>query len=70
MATNLKLAFGGGDSKKISFSFPCANVGAPAVQVKILMQAIVANGDIYAEVPLSFSKAEFYVSDVIPIDIG
>ena len=70
MATNLKLAFDGSDGKKISFNFPFAYVGAPASQVKTLMQVIVTNGNIYAEVPQSLSKAEFFVSDVIPIDIS
>ena len=69
MATNLKLVFDGNSGKKISFSFPFADAEAYAAQVKTLMQVIVTNGDIYSEVPQSLSKAEFYVSEVTPIDI-
>ena len=69
MATNLKLVFNGKGGKTVSFNFPFANTGA-AVQVKPLMQVIVANGDIYSEVPQSPSKAEFHVNTIIPIDIG
>ena len=70
MAANLKLAFGGADGKKISFNFPCADVTASAAQVKTLMQMIVANGDIYSEIPQTLTKAEFYVSETTPVDIS
>ena len=46
MATNLKLVFDGSGGKKVSFSFPFADHSAPAADVKALMQAIVANGDV------------------------
>ena len=70
MATNLKLVFDGNDGKKVSFNFPYADADASAIQVKALMQIIVANGDIYSEVPQSISKAEFFVSEVRPIDVS
>ena len=70
MAANLKLVFGGALGKKVSFNFPFANSSASAGQVKTLMQIIVANGEIYAEAPQSLSKAEFFVSEVTPIDIS
>jgi hypothetical protein len=34
------------------------------------MQVIVTNGDIYAEIPQSLSKAEFIINTIMPIDIG
>ena len=70
MAANLKLVFDGSDGKKVSFSFPHADYDAPASQVKTLMQIIVANGDIYSEVPQSLSKAEFFISEVRPVNIS
>ena len=70
MATNLKLVFDGTSGKKVSFNYPFANSYAPAAQVKTLMQTMVDNGDIYSDIPQSASKAEFFVSQVIPIDIG
>ena len=70
MATNLKLVFDGTLDKKVSFNFPCADVSAAAATVKTLMQTIVANGDIYAEVPQSLLKAEFVINTVTPIDIS
>ena len=70
MAINLKLVFDGNDGKKVSFNFPYAKIDASAVQVKSLMQIIVANGDIYAEVPQALSRAEFVINDVQPIDIS
>ena len=70
MATNLKLVFDGSGGKKVSFNFPYADAEALAAQVKTLMQVIVANGDIYSEIPQSLYKAEFFVSEVTPIDIG
>ena len=70
MTTNLKLAFNGVSGNKVSFNFPFADSSASATQVKNLMQLIVANGDIYSEIPQSPSKAEFVVNTVTPIDIS
>ena len=70
MATNLRLVFDGNEGKRVSFNFPFANSDAPAAQVRTLMQVIVANGDIYSEVPQALSKAEFFISEVRPIDIS
>ena len=70
MATRLKLVFDGYGGKKISFNYPYADTSASVAQVKTLMQGIVTNGEIYVEVPQAPSKAEFLVSDVIPIDIS
>ena len=70
MAANLKLVFDGSGGKKVSFNYPFADFSAPAIQVKALMQMIVANGDIYSEIPQSSSKAEFVVNTVTPIDIS
>ena len=69
MAANLKLVFDGNSGKKVSFSYPLADITAAGSQVKTLMENIVANGDIYADAPQALSKAEFLVNDVIPIDI-
>jgi hypothetical protein len=70
MAVNLKLVFGGSGDKKVSFNFPFADSAAPAADVKTLMHSIVDNGDIYAEVPVSLSKAEFVVNTVTPVDLN
>ena len=70
MTRNLRLVFGGLDGERVSFSFPFANADAPAVQVRGLMQAMVANGDIYADVPHSLRSAEFVINERRPVDIG
>ena len=70
MATNLKLVFDGAIGKKVSFSFPCANPSAGSTVVKNLMQEIIFNGDIYAEVPQSMLKAEFVTNTVTPVDLS
>ena len=70
MITNLRLAFDGSDDRQVSFNFPFADSTASAAQVKTLMEAIVDNGDIYANAPQLPLRAEFFVRDVIPIDIS
>jgi hypothetical protein len=69
MATSLKLVFDGSGGKKISFTFPYASLSASGAQVKVLMESMVANGDIYAEVPTGRAKADFVVNEVTSIDI-
>ena len=70
MAVNLKLAFGGLGDKKVSFNFPFADIDSTPAQVKTLMQAIVTNGDIYAEVPASLLKADFVTNTITPVDLS
>jgi len=70
MTSNLRLVFGGNDSQRISFNFPFADTGASAAQVRNLMQMMVANGDIYANVPQSLTSAEFVINERRPVDIG
>jgi len=70
MTSNLRLVFGGYDGKRILFNFPLADIGASEAQVKNLMETIVYNGDIYADVPESLTRAEFVINEVRPIDIG
>ena len=70
MATNLRLVFDGNEGKRVSFNFPFANVNASATQVRTLMQVMVANGEIYSEAPQALSRAEFFISEVRPIDIN
>ena len=70
MTTNLRLIFGGNGGERIAFSFPFADVDTPAAQVKTLMQMMVTNGDIYANVPRSLTSAEFVINERRPVDIG
>ena len=70
MLINLRLAFDGNGGRRVSFNFPHADIDASAAQVKTLMQAIVANGDIYADVPQAPLRAEFFIREVRPIDIS
>ena len=70
MTSNLRLLFGDYDGKRISFNFPFADTNASAAQVKNLMEMIVDNGDIYADVPESLTRAEFVINEIRPIDIG
>ena len=70
MAVSLKLVFESGGDKKVSMTFPCAKISASAANVKSLMQEIVGNGDIYAEVPVGLVKAEFAIHTITPIDLS
>jgi len=70
MTRNLRLVFGGYSGGRVSFNFPFANTGASSAQVKSLMQEIVTNGDIYANVPHSLTSAEFVIRERKPVDIG
>ena len=68
--TTLRLVFEGSNSKKITFSYPNADSDASGTQVKTLMQMMVANGDIFAEAPLTLVGAEFVEREVTPINIS
>jgi hypothetical protein len=56
--------------KDISLTYPYANASATSAQVKGLMQEIVANGDIYAEAPLSLADAQFINRTVVPVNLS
>jgi len=68
--TNLKLVFNGSSNKKVNFNYPDADGAATATQVKTLMQNIVANGDIFAEQPISLVSATFVTTTSVPVDLS
>ena len=68
--TTLRLVFTGSGGKNINFTFPNADKSASATQVKTLMQVMVANGDIYTEVPQLLKGAEFVDRDVTEINVS
>ena len=68
--TNLKLVFTGSSNKKVNFTYPDANTAATAVQVKTLMQNIVANKDIFAEQPLALESATFITTTSVPVNLN
>ena len=70
LVTNLRLAFTGAGGKKVSFNFPFANSSAAAIQVKTLMQVIVANGDIFSEIPTALDSASFVTNTVTPVNLA
>ncbi len=67
MATDLKLTFQAGDGKKISFTYPGADTAAEGADVKALMDSMIANGGIFAEVPTAIVGAEFVTRTATPI---
>ena len=69
-ATNLKLVFKGSGDKKLSFNYPDADSTVPAAQVKILMQGMIANGEIFAEQPLVIESATFVTTTTVPVDLS
>ena len=69
MSTRLKLVFAGSGDKNISMVFPWANSAATGLQVKALMQGIIANGDIYADVPTGIVSAELLQSTATPVSL-
>ncbi|MDR1049311.1 MAG: DUF2922 domain-containing protein [Synergistaceae bacterium] len=69
MAVSLSLKFNAAGDRKVSMTFPYADSTAGDAQVKSLMQSIVANGEIYAEPPLTLAGAEFVSRTVIPVDL-
>ena len=68
--TTLRLVFLASNDKKLTFTYPNADSSASASQVKTLMQVIIANGDIFAEEPLSIVGAEFVARDVTEINVS
>ena len=68
--TNLRLVFRAFGDKRVNFSYPNANSSAPAAQVKNLMQIMVANGEIFAEPPLSIESATFVTTTSVPVDLS
>ena len=69
-STTLRLVFTGSSSKKLTFNYPDADSSVPAVQVKTLMQRIIANADIFAEQPLAMDSATFVTTASAPVDIS
>ena len=70
MAFMLRVKFTGADDKKLSWTFPFVNTAIDGLPVKTLMNAMIANGDIFAEPPLTKVGAEFVVNNSIPIDLN
>ena len=68
--TNLRLFFRAFGDKKVNFSYPDADSNASAAQVKTLMQIMVANGEIFAEPPLSIESATFVTTTSVPVDLS
>ena len=67
MATDLKLTFRAEGEKKISFTYPDADPAAEGADVKALMDSMVANGTIFADVPTAVLGAEFVTRTATPI---
>ena len=66
----LRMVFGSYSGRKVNINFNYANTAASAVQVKTLMQIIVACGDVFTEPPLSLIGAEFFMPTTVPINIS
>ena len=70
MSIRLKFVFDGSGGKKVALSFPYADSASDPALVKVLAQAVVASGDIYAEPPLAARSADFLICTTIPVDIS
>ena len=70
MEITLRCVFGGAGDKKITMTWGSADQTASAAQIKALMQVIVSNGEIFAEVPTSIIGAEFVARQVTPINVS
>ena len=68
--TNLKLVFKGALDKKLSFSYADANSAAGSAAVKVLMQGLVTNGEIFVEPPLVIESATFVTTTSTPVDLS
>jgi hypothetical protein len=66
----LRLVFEGNSGKKVNMSYPLANNEASDMQIKSLMQIIIANGEIFSEAPLAIVGAEFVSRGVTPINVA
>jgi hypothetical protein len=66
----LRCVFGTSSDKKLTLSYAVADPGAPAAAVKTFMQLCVANGDIFAERPMSLIGAEFVSRAITPINVS
>ena len=70
MEITLRCVFGGAGDKKITMSWALADQSAPAGLIKALMQIIIINGDIFAEVPTSIIGAEFVARQITPVNVS
>ena len=68
--TILQLIFSGTADKKLTIRFPNANAAATAAQVKALMQAIVANAEVYAELPVEMLEANMISTIKTPVSLA
>ena len=68
--TNLRLVFKGVSDRKITFNYPDANSSASDVQVKTLMQLIIANNDVFAEPPMTMESAAFVTTMTTPVNLN
>jgi len=69
MQRSLRLVFGGSAGEAITIIYPFADPDAPATQVRGLMQAIIANGEIFVNEPQTIRGAEFVIREVREITI-
>ena len=58
MATKLVLTFAGSNGSTATHNFSYADPEATVASVKALMNGIIANGSIYANVPLTVKSAK------------
>ena len=56
--TKLELEFLDTNGKSLFFVFPFADPGASSTEVKALINAIIANGDIFAHIPVTAKSAK------------
>ncbi|NLL37687.1 MAG: hypothetical protein GX256_09240 [Fretibacterium sp.] len=69
MSTTLRIHFTGQNGRKLLHSFSNASSAATPEQVQAVADAVLANGDIYADSPLALEKAEFYTAQTTPITL-
>ena len=67
--TILQLIFSGTAEKKLMMRFSNAKATATAAQVKALMEAIVENGEVYAELPVGLLEANMISTTKTPVSL-
>lgn len=70
MATNLVLTFQTSSGDKTTFTFPYAKSNATANQVRSAVNAIITNGSIFEDVPVTAHSAKIVTTTETDISLS
>jgi len=69
-STRLSLDFSDSHGNLINMTYSNAKNNVTDAQVKALMQGIIANGSIFADIPVTIREAHVITTEAIPVDLS